>query len=40
MIPAAALLDSVAYYMQLAGFERKQVIELALLDMQGKDKEK
>jgi glutamate formiminotransferase len=37
MIPAAALLDSAAYYMQLAGFERKQVIELALLDMQGKD---
>jgi glutamate formiminotransferase len=34
MIPAAALLDSAAYYMQLAGFERKQVIELALLDMQ------
>ena len=40
MIPAAALLDSVAYYMQLAGFERKQVIELALLDMLGKDDEK
>jgi glutamate formiminotransferase len=37
MIPAAALLDSAAYYMQLAGFERKQVIELALLDMPGKD---
>lgn len=40
MIPAAALLDSVAYYMQLAGFERKQVIELALLEMMGKDEEK
>ena len=39
MIPAAALLDSVAYYMQLAGFERKQVIELALLEMMGKDGE-
>jgi glutamate formiminotransferase len=37
MVPAAALLDSVAYYMQLAGFERKQVIELALLDMPEKD---
>jgi glutamate formiminotransferase len=37
MIPAAALLDSAAYYMQLAGFERKQVIELALLDMPRKD---
>jgi len=40
MIPAAALLDSAAYYMQLAGFERKQVLELALLDMLGKDEEK
>jgi glutamate formiminotransferase / 5-formyltetrahydrofolate cyclo-ligase len=40
MVPAAALLDSLAYYMQLAGFERKQVIELALLFMQGKDEEK
>jgi glutamate formiminotransferase len=40
MIPAAALLDSVAYYMQLAGFERKQVIELALLDMLGKEDER
>ena len=34
------ILDSVAYYMQLAGFERKQVIELALLEMMGKDEEK
>jgi glutamate formiminotransferase / 5-formyltetrahydrofolate cyclo-ligase len=40
MVPAAALLDSAAYYMQLVGFERKQVIELALLDMPGKDEEK
>jgi glutamate formiminotransferase len=40
MIPAAALLDSVAYYMQLAGFERKQVIELALLEMMGKNEGK
>jgi glutamate formiminotransferase len=39
MIPSAALLDSVGYYMQLAGFETKQVIELALLDMLGKDEE-
>jgi len=37
MIPAAALLDSASYYMQIAGFERKQVIEMALLDMLGKD---
>jgi glutamate formiminotransferase / 5-formyltetrahydrofolate cyclo-ligase len=40
MIPAAALLDSVSYYMQLAGFERKQVLELALLDMMGKEERK
>jgi glutamate formiminotransferase / 5-formyltetrahydrofolate cyclo-ligase len=40
MVTARALLDSLAYYMQLAGFERKQVIELALLDMQGKDEGK
>jgi glutamate formiminotransferase len=39
MIPAAALLDSVGYYMQLAGFETKQVIELSLLDMLAKDEE-
>lgn len=39
MIPAAALLDSVSYYLQIAGFERKQVIELALLDMLGKDEQ-
>jgi glutamate formiminotransferase len=32
MIPAAALLDSLGYYLQLARFDRKQVIELALLD--------
>ncbi len=31
MVPAAALLDSVAYYMQLSGFQRTQVIELAML---------
>lgn len=33
MIPADALLESVAYYLQLAGFDRKQVVELALLDL-------
>jgi len=37
MIPAAALLDSLSYYMQLTGFEPKQVIELALLDELGKE---
>lgn len=37
LVPAAALLDSAAYYMQLAGFEPKQVLELALLDHLSKD---
>lgn len=37
MIPAAALLDSAAYYMQLAGFEQRQVLELALLDHLSKE---
>jgi glutamate formiminotransferase len=37
MIPAAALLDSAAYYIQLAGFEPKQVLELALLDHLSKE---
>jgi glutamate formiminotransferase len=35
MIPAAALLDSVGYYLQIADFDPKQVIELALLDKMG-----
>jgi glutamate formiminotransferase len=39
MVPAAALLDSVAYYMHIAGFDPKQVIELQLLNMWGDDKE-
>lgn len=33
MIPAAALMDSAAYYMQLAGFDARQVLELRLLEM-------
>jgi glutamate formiminotransferase len=33
LIPAAALLDSVSYYMQIAGFSPNQVIELRLLEM-------
>jgi len=37
MIPAAALLDSLSYYMHLTGFEPKQVLELALLDELGKE---
>lgn len=32
MIPAQALLDSAAYYMQMNDFDPKQVVELALLD--------
>ena len=35
MVPAAALLDSVAYYMHIAAFDPKQVIELQLLEMLG-----
>jgi glutamate formiminotransferase len=35
MVPAAALLDSVSYYMQTADFEPSQVIELRLLEMLG-----
>ena len=37
MIPAAALLDSISYYMQTAGFDPSQVIELRLLEMFGDD---
>jgi len=33
MVPAAALLDTLSYYMQLSGFQSRQVVELALLDM-------
>ena len=31
MIPAAALIDSGAYYMQMHGFNPRQVIELQML---------
>ena len=37
MVPAAALLDSAAYYLQIAGFDPKQVIELSLLDLLGEE---
>ena len=37
MVPAAALLESLSYYMQLSGFETRQVIELALLDQLDKE---
>ena len=33
MIPATALLDSASYYMQIAGLDPNQVIELRLLEM-------
>ncbi len=32
LLPAAAILDSAAYYLQLTGFEASQVVELALLE--------
>lgn len=35
MVPAAALLNSTEYYMQIAGFDTRQVIELRLLEMMG-----
>ena len=35
MVPAGALLDSAAYYLQVAGFDPQQVIELRLLQMMG-----
>ena len=37
MVPAAALLDSASYYMQIAQFEPRQVIELAILDQLGEE---
>jgi glutamate formiminotransferase len=35
MIPAAAIADSMSYYMQISGFDPSQVIELRLLQMLG-----
>ncbi|MFH0995128.1 MAG: glutamate formimidoyltransferase [Pseudomonadota bacterium] len=35
MVPAAAMLSSTEYYMQIAGFDTRQVIELRLLEMMG-----
>ncbi len=37
MLPAAALLDSTAYYMQMHGFDPQQVIELKMLQMSRKE---
>lgn len=39
MLPAAALLDSVRYYMQIAGFGSEQVIELRMLEMLAEDRD-
>jgi len=39
MVPAAALLESAAYYLQIAGFSPDQVIELKMLDMLGGEAE-
>jgi len=35
MIPAAAIVDTMSYYMQISGFDPSQVIELRLLQMLG-----
>lgn len=40
MLPADAVIDSAAYYLQLAEFERRQVIDLALLDLIGNQEER
>lgn len=37
MVPAQALIESISYYMQIADFDPKQVIELALLDKFGEE---
>lgn len=39
MIPANAILESAAYYLQIAGFEPEQVLELRMLELMGKDAE-
>ena len=33
MIPAGAMLDSAAYYLQIDDFHNEQVLELKLLDL-------
>jgi glutamate formiminotransferase len=37
MVPAAALIDSAARSLQLAGFDPAQVLELRLLDLAGQE---
>lgn len=39
MLPAAALLDSIAYYMQIAGFNSGQVIELKMLELMAENQD-
>ena len=39
MIPVNAILESAAYYLQIAGFDSEQVLELRLLELMGKDAE-
>jgi glutamate formiminotransferase len=39
MIPMNAILESAAYYLQIADFEPSQVLELRLLDLMGADAE-
>ena len=36
MIPAGAMLDSAAYYLQVDDFHNEQVLELKLLDLMSK----
>ena len=38
MVPAAALLDSAAYYLRMNGFDPAQVLELRLLEMLGEER--
>jgi glutamate formiminotransferase / 5-formyltetrahydrofolate cyclo-ligase len=37
MIPAAAIMDTISYYMQTSGFDSNQIIDLRLLQMLGDD---
>ncbi|MPN37228.1 Glutamate formimidoyltransferase [bioreactor metagenome] len=37
MIPAAAILESSAYYMQIDDFKRNQVLEIKLLELMGEE---
>lgn len=39
MIPVGAILESAAYYLQIADFEPSQVLELRLLDLMGENAE-